>query len=95
MTPNLILSQFAAGLGEEEDSTTATVGNSLYVRYGNDLLILKITCAFGEALGEMEVSFELIHPECGPIDTVSFVLTRSGGFTPALEQLAAYRAIWF
>ncbi|MFE4424396.1 hypothetical protein [Streptomyces sp. NPDC056817] len=93
--PKQILSQFADCLGEDEDSTTATVGNSLYVRYGNDPLVLKITCELGAALGELGVSFQLIHPECGPIDTASLVLTRSGGFTPALEQLAAYRSIWF
>ncbi|MFB7329794.1 hypothetical protein [Streptomyces sp. NPDC056190] len=93
--PKQILSQFAACLGEDEDSTTATVGNSLYVRYGNDPLILKITCELGRATGELDASFQLIHPEHGPIDTASFVLTRSGGLTPALKQLAAYRAIWF
>ncbi|WP_073947595.1 hypothetical protein [Streptomyces kebangsaanensis] len=95
MTPKQILTLFAANLGEAEDSTVRIVGNSLYVRYANDPAVLKITCEMGNATGERDITFQLIHPEHGPIDTAGFTLTRSQEFTAALEQLDAFQDIWF
>ncbi|MGW1801689.1 hypothetical protein ACWCQN_38675 [Streptomyces sp. NPDC001984] len=92
---NTLLDQFAASLGEDEDSVTATIGDSLYVRYANDPAVLKITCLPGDDEDEVEVVFEYIHPEHGQIDAVPFVLTRSQNFSKALERLEAYRDIWF
>lgn len=89
-----LLDQFAASLGEDEDSVTATIGDNLYVRYANDPAVLKITCQWREA-GEVEVTFQNIHPDHGPIDAANFTQTRTGDFSAALERLEAYRDIWF
>lgn len=91
---NALLDQFAASLGEDEDSVTATIGDSLYVRYANDPAVLKITCQWQEG-GEVKVMFQHIHPDHGPIDTASFIQTRTRNFSAALERLEAYRDIWF
>ncbi|WP_330306268.1 MULTISPECIES: hypothetical protein [unclassified Streptomyces] len=91
---NALLNQFAACLGEDEDSVIATIGDSLYVRYANDLAVLKITCQWQE-VGEAKVTFQHIHPDHGPIDTASFTQTRTQKFSAALERLEAYRNIWF
>ncbi|MFF3378094.1 hypothetical protein ACFYXF_34725 [Streptomyces sp. NPDC002680] len=91
---NPLLNQFAANLGEDEDSVTAAIGDSLYVRYANDPAVLKITCQWQE-VAEAKVTFQHIHPDHGPIDTVSFTQTRTRDFSAALERLEAYRDIWF
>lgn len=91
---NSLLGLFAASLGEDEDSVTATIGDSLYVRYANDLAVLKITCQSQE-VGEVKITFQHIHPDHGPIDTASFTQTETQKFSAALERLEAYRVIWF
>ncbi|MET9412153.1 hypothetical protein ABZX90_41525 [Streptomyces sp. NPDC002935] len=88
-----LLDQFAANLGEAEDAVAALVGDSLYVRYANDPAVLKITSRPGG--DEVKITFQVIHPERGPIDAASFVLTRALDFTFALEQLESYQEIWF
>ncbi|MEU6318061.1 hypothetical protein [Streptomyces sp. NPDC047009] len=90
---NALLDQFAASLAEDEDSVTAVIGDHLYVRYANDPAVLKITCQPG--IDEVEVTFQHIHPEHGPIDRASFTQTRSQDFSAALERLEAYQDIWF
>ncbi|MCX4858297.1 hypothetical protein [Streptomyces canus] len=88
-----LLDQFAANLGEAEDAVTAIVGDSVYVRYANDPAVLKITTRPG--VDEVKITFQLIHPEHGPIDAASFTLTRAQKFDFALEQLEVYQDIWF
>ncbi|MCT9003503.1 hypothetical protein [Streptomyces rhizosphaerihabitans] len=91
---NHLLVQFDACLGEDEDSITRTIGDSLYIRYANDPAVLKITCQWQE-VGEAKVTFQYIHPDHGPIDTASFTQTRARNFAAALKQMEAYRDIWF
>ncbi|MFJ1529691.1 hypothetical protein ACIOFV_14900 [Streptomyces mirabilis] len=91
---NALLNLFTASLGEDEDSVTATIGASLYVRYANDPAVLKITCQWQE-VDAVKVTLQHIHPDLGPIDTASFTQTRSEKPMVALERLEAYRQIWF
>ncbi|MFF4504863.1 hypothetical protein [Streptomyces sp. NPDC001401] len=88
-----LLDQFAAHLGEAEDAVTAIVGDSAYVRYANDPAILKISTRPG--VDEVKITFQVVHPENGPIDAASFVLARAQSFDFALEQLEVYQDIWF
>ncbi|MFB7442877.1 hypothetical protein ACFC01_31990 [Streptomyces mirabilis] len=91
---NALLDQFAASLGEDEDSVIAAIGDSLYVRYANDPAVLKIACQ-RQGVGEVKVTFQHIHPDHGPIDSASFTQTGAQDFSAALERLEAYRDIWF
>ncbi|MFD3455802.1 hypothetical protein ACFWVC_26940 [Streptomyces sp. NPDC058691] len=91
---NPLLALFAANLGEDDANRTATIGDSLYVCFGNDPAVLKITCV-PQGSGEVKVTFQTTHPEHGPIDSVSFTQTRSQDFSAALERLEAYQSIWF
>ncbi|MFB7575375.1 hypothetical protein [Streptomyces sp. NPDC056165] len=91
--PATALELFAANLGEAEDAVVRIIGNSLYVRYGNDPVVLKITTQPG--VHETKIALAVVHPEHGPIDETSFTLTRSMEFSAALERLNAYQDIWF
>ncbi|MGW1157806.1 hypothetical protein ACWD48_06170 [Streptomyces sp. NPDC002519] len=90
---NSLLDLIAANRGEAEDASTAIVGDSVYVRYANDLAVLKISARPG-AGDETRITLQLINPERGPIDTADFVHTRSQNLTKVLERLDAYQDIW-